>query len=363
MHTKVGDALRKVAGYGKGDTLGMDAGPEIAICHGLNEYDKGAVVVTEEAGTGGKQFSEPFRPNDPETLRTVFISDPTDRSSQLKAFLGGFPVKKRVGHIMADPESAKKWEHLYGGPASITGATSSISCVRRGLPIFSVFVNYNTQELCVSCAAGNKVLKLPEERPAHPIDVSYVMENGADIVFPSIGNDFMSMRRFTTFLGDATKIGYKENFDDSGLMDPKDAQSMLHYGLPGGPSRIMYLSTMQPKEAPIGFILANGEKITEWIHWLAFVRFAKKKMDASMPALTMYEVFQKRPWTKEGVLMSTPPNYSIFRQHGSQMYIDTAWLLRMPNPSHLRATLVIAPQDNRQIQRTSSQSGYRTITF
>lgn len=137
----------------------------------------------------------------------------------------------------------------------------------------------------------------------------------------------------------------------------------LHYGKPGGPSRALYLSSLQPSESPVGFILANGEKIGEWIHWLSFVQFSRSQSDDSQPALILYEIFQDRPWTKEGVLMSTPPNYSIFREYNGKLFIDTSWLLRMPNPSQLRSTLIVASCDNRWAVRSSSQSGYRPIMF
>ncbi|MEK7658495.1 MAG: hypothetical protein AAB352_01355 [Patescibacteria group bacterium] len=360
-HSTVEDALRPVVAYGKKDTLGMDAGPEIIICDELRRYDAGAVVITEEVGSGTRP-SDTFRPNDPQTFRTVFISDPTDRSNQLKAFLVEFPKEKKIGDIFADPATKEKWEEKFSSPASITGATSAISCVRRGVPIFSVIVNYITQELVVSCAAGNKVLKLPDERP-DTIDLNYVRTHGDPILFTNIDGEMRSMQRFVTFLGDAGKIGYRENFLDSGLMSEQKMNDFLHYGKPGGPSRALYLSSLQPREAPVGFILANGEKIGEWIHWLSFVQFARSMSDDSQPALILYEIFQDRPWTKEGILMSTPPNYSVFREYGGKLFIDTSWLLRMPNPSQLRSTLIVAPYDNRWAVRSSSQSGYRLIRF
>jgi hypothetical protein len=186
---------------------------------------------------------------------------------------------------------------------------------------------------------------------------------GELITFPGIDRDMRGMRRFVTFLGDAGKVGYRENFIDSGLMNEDKMAEFLHYGKPGGPSRALYLSSLQPRATPVGFILANGEKIGEWIHWLSFVQFARSQNDDSQPALILYEVFQDRPWTKEGVLMSTPPNYSVFREYGGKLFIDTSWLLRMPNPSKLRSTLILAPYDNRWAVRSSSQSGYRPIRF
>ncbi len=365
-HSTVEDALRPIAAYGKKDTLGMDAGPEITICEELGRYDAGAVVVTEEIGSRGMRFSDTFRPNDPQTFRTVFICDPTDRSNQLKEFLSGFPKKRQIGDILGESSALAKWEKKFSTPVSITGATSAISCIRRGVPIFTVIVNYITQELVVSCAAGNRILKLPSERP-RLVGLEYVRMNGELITFPGI-DGMKSMRRFVTFLGDAGKAGYWENFKDSGLMSDTDLKKkriggLLHYEKPGGPSRILYLSSLQSRSKPVGFILANGEKIGEWIHWLPFVQFACSQTDESQPALILYEVFQNRPWTKEGVLMSTPPNYSVFREYGSKLYIDTSWLLRMPNPSRLRSTLIVAPYDNRWAVRASSQSGYRPVRF
>ena len=362
LHSTVEDALRPIAAYGKKDPLGMDAGPEITICEALGRYDAGAVVITEEIGSRGMRVSDTFRPNDPQTFRTVFISDPTDRSNQLKEFLAEFPKEKETRDILGESSALKKWEEKFGAPVSITGATSAISCIRRGVPIFAVIVNYITQELTVACAAGIRTLKLPGERP-DLLDLEYICANGKALDFPGIDGNMKSMKRFVTFLGDKGKTGYLENFRDSGLISETDMTRHLHYDKPGGPSRVLYLSSIEPREMPIGFILANGEKIGEWIHWLSFIQFARSNADESQPALTLYEVFQERPWTKEGVLMSTPPNYSVFREYASRMFIDTSWLLRMPNPSKLRSTLIVAPYDNRWAVRSSSQCGFRPIRF
>jgi hypothetical protein len=361
-HSNVGEALQSVTSYGKRDTLGMDAGPEITIGEELRAYDAGAVVITEEAGLKGIKLGDTFRPNDPQTFRTVFISDPTDRSNQLREFLGQFPKRIRIGDIFKNPRTRAMWEVKFGTPASITGATSAISCVRRGVPIFAVIVNYITQELIVSCAAGNRILKLPDERPCI-IDLKYVRTNGKLLTFPGIDGDVRVMQKFVTFLGDEGKTGYRENFIDSKFMNKRQMAKFLHYDKPGGPSRVLYLSSLQPQSTLVGFILANGEKIGEWIHWLSFAQYAHSVDDDSQPALIVYEIFQGRPWTKEGILMSTPPNYSVFREYNGKLFIDTSWLLRMPNPSQLRSTLIIAPQDNRWAIRSSSQSGYRPIRF
>jgi len=316
MHSTVEDALKKIAAYGKKDTLGMDAGPEIIICEGLARYDAGSVVITEEIGTRGTVAgNDTFRPNEPQTFRTVFISDPMDRSNQLKAFLAGFPKEMIIADIFSNPENIRKWEAEFGSPASITGAVSAISCVRRGVPIFSMIINCITQEMTVSCAAGIRIIKLPKE--GQIINLDYVLAHSKELLFHNVDGR-KCMRRFVTFLGDVGKIGYRENFLDSGFMDEGQMKENLYYDKPGGPSRVLYLSSVQPHENPVGFVLANGEKIGEWIHWLSFVQFARSQHDDSQPALILYEVFQDRPWTKEGVLMATPPNYSVFREYGGE---------------------------------------------
>lgn len=357
----VAEALAPVSRYGKPDTLGMDAGPEITICSGLGRHDEGAVVVTEEIGSSRVGQGDLYRPVNPQNFRTVFICDPTDRSNQLREFLNTCPQDLKILEILKSREAVAKWEEKWSGPASITGAMSAISCIRRGKPIFSVIVNYITMELFISCPAGNRVLKLPEDN-VDTIDLAYVLKNGTPLTFPGIDGS-SNTRRFVTFLGDTGKVGYKENFADSKLMNEVEMKANLHYGLPGGPSRILYLSTLQPKESQIGFVLANGEKIGEWVHWLPFVQFARSATDESQPALQLFEVFQDRPWTKEGVLMSTPPNYSVFREYDGKMYVDSGHLLAMPNPSKLRSTLIVAPFDNRWAMRSGTQFGHRSIRF
>jgi len=358
----VKEALRPITRYGKKDTRGFDSGPEITICEMLRLYDEGAVVITEETGITGNRFDDFSRPSHPHTFRTVYIADPTDRSNQLKIFLSQFSEGRKIRDILHEPTSIKIWEEKFGGPACITGAASAVSCVRRGLPIFSVLVNYITQQLVVSCSIGNWTVKLPDKMPKR-FDIDSVRAQGERIFFPGIDGNPKGMKKFVTFLGDVGKIGYRENFLDSNLMSMEDMKRFLHYGVPGGPLRALYLSSLQPKRHPVGFVLANGEKIGEWIHWLAFARFAKSQTDESQPALSVYEVYQDRPWTKEGVLMSTPPIYSIFQKYGGNMYIDTGNLLKMPNPSQMRGTLIITPSDNRWAIRYGSQSGYRQIKF
>ena len=360
----VEDALSKVEVYGKKDTLGLDAGPEITICRELNEYDSGSAVITEEIGIKAVNLKNVSRLNEPEIFKTVFILDPTDRSNQFKAFLTEFPREMKLSNIMGNINHHEKWEEKFGSPVSVTGALSAITCIRRGIPIFSVIVNYITQELMMSCDAGNKILRLPDKMPKlSGFDFDYVCENGKNIFFPIMNGKVASMQKFVTFLGDTGKLGYRENFIDSGFMTELQIKEFLAYEKPGGPSRALYLSSLQPHDEPLGFVLANGEKIGEWIHWLPFIRFAKSQSDNSKSALKLYEIYQERPWTKEGILMSTSANYSVFKEYDGKLFVDTSTLLQMPNPSHMRSTLIVAPYDNRWVANFCALKNFREIKF
>lgn len=355
----VDEALRPIFKYGKCDTSGMDAMPEITIVERLLEYDRFSIVVTEEAG--GREIVHLPDPNDPRRSKSVFISDPTDRSAQLKQMLEGVENKSaRVLDVVRDPVCRCGWEERFGAPAEITGGTSAVTCVRRGVPIFAVIVNYITRDLFVSCSAGNFVLPLPDDLSR--VDLDYVRACGRKLFFRRLGLGHAHERRFVTFMG---KSGYRENLLDSRLIAEGEVKTHLHYDLPGGPSRVLYLSALQPADVPIGFILANGEKISEWVHWLPFVRFAREENDQEGPALRLFEVFQDRPWTKEGILMSTPPAYSVFRPvSGAEgMVINVGRFPDFSNPSRIRATLVVAPSDNHWATRVVNQYGYRPIEF
>ena len=348
-------ALRPIAKYGKIDTLGMDAMPEITIIKTLQEYDERSAVITEE--TGIREVLRLANSDDPSYFRTVFISDPTDRSAQIKKSLDGIEDKKQsVGQAMSGPQFKENWEKKFGDPVDVTGGTSAVTCVRRGVPIFSVIVNYVSRKLFLACSAGCYSLVLPEEHAA--IGVNDILINGEKIFFNNMKSD-EAMMKFVTFMG---KSGYKENFIDSQFMTEEDMAKNLHYDLPGGPSRALYLSDLQ--SVPIGFILANGEKITEWIHWLPYLRFARTKNDQSEPALSLYEIYQDRPWTKEGILMATPPAYSIFNPVGNnKMVININRFNSFLNPSQVRSTLILTAADNAWATRVVNQYGYRQIEF
>lgn len=349
--------------YGKGDTLGLDAIPEIVISKRLNDFDRHSILITEEQD----KFAQRRWPADPSPILQplIFFSDPTDRSKFLKMFFEkvseGSPTKK-IGELLAEKDSVKIWEDIKdaGAPASITGATSSITCVRKGEIIFSVILNYITREIFIACSIGTLWVTLPKFDEAHldSIDLEYVRREGKTLNFPPsqltcpLPDDH---KRFVTFLG---KEGYAENFHDS-MIFVDEPDKFLHQKEPGGPSRILYLSELQKNFGSIGFILANGEKIGEWIHWLAFAKFVKNEFGKN--ALSIFEISLDRPWTKEGVLMSTSPIYSVFCEGEELTSLDLSRFKYFPLPSRFRSMLLVTPSDNERIIYIMRKHKYREI--
>jgi len=361
---KVHEAIQTSRLYGKTDTFRLDAVPEIHMRNEYARYDQNVVFVTEETGA---QFHQPYNLADNRRKFPITdVSDPFDRSVPTQKFLMDQPDSERtLWDLFSDPSTKEKWEAKLGSPASITGGCSAVTRVLQGVPIFSVIVNFVTRQLIVACSAGVYCLDLPED--LEKVNLAFVRDNGIKLYFPDIDHHG-NAARFVTFMG---KEGYKENFLDSDLMTEAEIDKNLHFQLPGGPLRPLYLSTLHPDLNRPGFILSNGEKLGEWIHWLTFLRFGKKPQDEGEVALNMHEIFGVRSNIKDGVLMSPTPPYSLFRHLNpgeghvdSNAYIlDVGFFPRFPLPSRIRSTLVLAPTDNEWISNRLTYNGYRQIRF
>lgn len=363
--TPVRDLTEKVR-YGKSDTVAFDAAAEIQIKQRLLGFDRRAALITEELGQSLLSSWPVF--SDFENHPAVFLCDPADRSDSLVKFLEKLQQSQvhssvKFGEFVGG-DNFEAWESVGQSPASITGAFTAISCVRQGQVIFSVLLNYITQEVIVAAPDGVKALKLGDYRKlkGRVLTFEEIMADGRSIEFPAIHptSAWDNFKFFTAFMGSARKKGYAENISDSNILSEEERNDFLRDREPGGPARILYLSDLQPKDSPMGFILANGEKITEWIHWLPFIRFSRRGADRS---LRLFEVFQDRPWTKEGVLMATSETYSVFQRIRDSLAFDINFLRRFPNPSQYRSTLIVAPSNNEWISQLTQQKRYREIVF
>lgn len=348
--------------YGKDDTLGLDAIPELTITHRLLDFDPHAILVTEECDDQNRRRWP--TDSDPTKQPLMFFSDPIDGSRELCEFLRktlNTDCNERVGDRLAQVDAEKSWVSMFNGPASITGPTSSITCIRKGEIIFSVILNFITRTLIVATDVGifSHTLKDFPDKANEKLTLSEVVTGHRQVFFPGARESDFSpddCKRFVTFMG---KAGYAENFRDSMTFIP-EPDKFLYSRVPVGPSRPLYLSDLQCGDEHIGFVLANGEKISEWIHWLAFVKFAKNASGGT--ALRAFEVTIDRPWTKRGVLMSTAPAYSIFCIQPNANYIDISRLRHFEHPSQFRCMVVVTQYDNEHIIYALEQRQHREIT-
>ncbi len=356
----VRDAIGKSHVPRKGDTMGLDQRPENAITSALQKFDPHCVIITEERGavnpfaTGGSLM--------PQGARTFFGCDPFDRSNQACDFLSDHGKKEeKVVDVIRRPQTRKLWENKWGGPISIASSTSAISCIRRGQPIATVILNHFAEEMTVACAAGIFHVKLPKELSV-AVNLDYVQEKGKLLKFPQ--PDYKEGQKIVTFRGKPER-GYPQNFSECRLVVDSELPKHLHYGLAGGPSRVLYLSNLEPVDEPIGMVVANGEKIGEWIHWLSFVRFALRIDDQSASSLRLFEVSQNQSQMIDGYLMMPSSDYSIFVKDGDprRVVVSSDKLQSLGNPSKYRSTLVLIPSNNKWALSQVEQYGYREIIF
>lgn len=358
--TLVRDAVSRSHVRHKGDTLGLDQRPENAITFALQKFDSYCITITEERGA-----VNPFAMEGPTTIhgaRTFFVCDPFDRSNQACDFLNEHGKEgERVIDVLRRPGTRELWEKAYSKPLSITSSTSAITCIRRGLPIATVILNHIAEEITLGCAAGIYHVKLPTNLD-EPVTLDYIQEHGHRLQFPQ--PDYDAEQKIVAFIGKPER-GYPENFKSCHLVTDTDLDKRLYYDLPGGPSRVLYLSNLQPENEPIGVIVANGEKIGEWIHWLTFTRFAYRDDDHSAPALRIFEASQNQSKMIDGYLMMPSPDYSIFVKSGNnrRMMISSEKLEGFVNPSKYRSTLVLIAANNKWALNQVEQYGYREIIF
>jgi len=353
--------------YGKRDTLRLDAIPEIQIREKINDFDPNAILITEEEELDAE--AQMRWPTDANPIRQplILFSDPTDRSSQLKKFITAISKgndRKKVGDFIRSRkvDAVAAWEKEFGAPADITGATTSITAIRKGELVFSVVLSYIVNKIYVACPWGVFQCQLPpfdQQMKVYNVDLEYIIKNGKSLKFPLASDTckkYDDYKRYVTFLG---KTGYDENFNECMVFVDK-TRDYLHHKYPGGPARILYLSELQKGHGPVGFIVANGEKIGEWIHWLAFVKFAAK--DPNSGSFRVFETWTDRPYFKYGMLMSTTPSYSIFRGEAKKLFLDISRLRYFDRPSKFRSMIVITPADNEYIPHNILGQKYREIT-
>lgn len=334
-------AIREVSG-GKADTKGLDSITEQIIIAEAQNFDSDLVVITEEKG------------KIPEDLlldkdRVVFFCDPTDRSKPLEQFIAEQLKAHQDGDIkvrqLLVPD---RWKEHHGEPL-VSGAYGSITAVREGRILFNAMVNYVTQQMFVACPLG--IFYFDVSGGNIPVDLKNI-----SFTFPK-----KLSHKFATFLA---KPEYIKNLKQTELcLLPTDCI----VNDPGGPARILYLSSLYT-EQDIGFILGNGEKIGEWLGWLAYAMYARDAADPSKSALRVDQISFEDAGTRERVLMAVGPHLSILEQREGKLYVNLdklKYFTGNPSPNHYRETLLVTHPDNVEkiVHMLNSTSTCRQLHF
>jgi hypothetical protein len=308
----------------KGDTLGLDLIPENTLRQYLvSEYDDHIVLVTEEQGA--------FNADLLGRAHLVAFADPTDGSERLRDFItaglarGAVRPDDTFGDLLQSGAVVADWEGANGGTAILTGSSCSLTLVKRGEILFTVLLNYIAKRIFVACP----------EAVAH-VSITRVRESSykPDATWEALRfSEMGEAHRYVTFLGEESYLRYlKES-------NPREFDKLPDDTHPVGPGRILHLSALNPD--PPGFILANGEKIGEWIGWLAFCRYSGE--------LAAYALYPRTVFARDHVLIAPSPKYSILETRDGRLRLNFAKLRFFENPSRYRETILIAHRDNHAV--------------
>lgn len=320
--------------------------PEEAIRNILNREQE--VLVSEE-----KVWTDEDLKNVRKKVRegiklTWFICDPMDVSRSLTDLLESECNKsKLVGAVLEN--ATTWWKNKFDGPIVVTGSTTALTCIKDGLPEFSLTFNYLTREVVFASTAG--IVKSCVSNNSNSNDLNVLRGKRVDFnPLSNRGSVDESSQRFIAFTG--SPAVYLENLIATGLCQ-QDIQLMKRTG----PPRPLYLSDLH---TPVGYIVSNGEKIGEWIHWLPYVRFARD----SEPILNLYEVMHGQPCKRDGISMAPDFNQSLFKEVNpikGEYCLACERLLIYKHPGLFRTTLVVAPWDNLWVVK--NMASHRHIRF
>jgi len=313
----------------KEDALYLDVIPENMLKRLLiKKYDNNVVLITEESGEFNFELIN--------KAEIVIFADPTDRSKFLKEFIEQY-IKKNKNFskktfyelINEEKEDIKnQWEALVDEPAQTSGACCSFTVIKRCRILFNIILNYITGDIIIACEdaiAYKNVNEIKED------DRSWTdFRTWTDIKFLA-NKDSNENKFFVTYLGKQ----YRKFYEDANVI-PSVYQPL--YSEPGGPMRILYLSNLADKK--VDFILSNGEKIGEWLGWLAFCKYSKD--------LIAYSIYPdtKTFYARDDLLMTPSPPYSILEGENENFSLNLEKLKYISNPSRYREMIIVLHKNN-----------------
>jgi transcriptional regulator with XRE-family HTH domain len=330
--------LEKSPGYamtraaGKADTYLFDALVENIIIQELAAFNDRCAIFTEEkmAPLGDRRHADVV----------AYFVDPFDRSKVFSRALerGAKAGKKTIAELVGDQE-VLQMEY-------VDAPFGSITCVRDSQILFNAMIDYASGEIYVACSGMIKHGNI-DDCP-DPITLA---ADGQDIVFDSDRQGDSCV----CFIGTADeqdsasreKVNqYTALFQDFNFrLDQLSADSAKRS--PGGPARILRLADEAEgaQDTRPAFIFANGERICEWIGWLAFALHSKD--------LAVFELSLEKFWARDKILLAPPPSYSLFAQTSSAsaglaggpdgpFRLNLERLIQLQNPDKYRGAIAVA---------------------
>lgn len=334
LSTTAAHALAPAAG--KPDTLGLDSMSEKIIINKLKEFDHRSIVVTEESDPGDILAAEPG---------PIFFADPWDRSKKTAEAVKKIAADRNLaevtlGELVMDPQFPMGLLEAPFGSITMVSRQSQSGPgeFRNARVVFNVLLDYVSGNVYVATTGlakwGNiESCNSPGKLRSNGYQLCFARRNGYKCV---------------TFLGRSDQLRFADGREDLSLygqvfrsLEFDLKRDPIEPAAPGGPARVLYLADLGQQEQPT-FVLSNGEKVTEWIGWLAF---------ALAGGLSVYELHSQqfssdgRPelfHARDAILMAPPPNYSLFRvDHNGGLALDLAMLSGLNHPSRYRGAIAV----------------------
>jgi transcriptional regulator with XRE-family HTH domain len=301
-------------GAGKADAMLFDAVTEQAIAAQLRAFNSRCAIITEEVGAIGERRH---------AASISYVVDPFDRSRPFFRAVSELLRTEKcrtLGDVITDSRFQMR---------SLLAPFGSITCIREGEIVFNAMLDYASGTVYVA----SKGFIGYGDIDACP-DPHSLAEKGTEVTFsPKPGPQYLC------FTGDPDKDRDQTVNEQSSkyeqILKALGFEPSLHLGLtnPGGPARILYLSDVHEDTDNPTFILSNGEKIFEFLGWLAFAVHSQE--------LAVYELYSSGFEARGLILQAPPPNYSAFLPTPTGFRLNLEKIIDLDPPGHYRGAIVV----------------------
>ena len=271
----------------------LDFAPEEIIVRELLANFPNCVIATEEAGRVGNGAQRMTSQN------YLFAVDPFDRSKPAQKRLLG--QEGLLGEVLARNKELFPYR-----------ACTSVAALKGGIVEFSATLDYETGDVYVCSNQGAFLLS---GKNAHQLAVR------------GIGDKVAAYMGYPHSMPNLARIG----------LDKVDYATI---DSPGGPMRILGLLY----DCGLGAVLANGEKLAEWIGWMPYARQFKE--------LSAFEFIYHPALGRKGITVSPSAENSIFSGDG----INVGQLERCQSPTLYFATVLVCRNDWKHFAEVSERA-------